>query len=182
VFPNNGKPLRIGVPYRTTYKQFVSKDATEGVSGYCVDVFNAAVALLPYPVPVSFVLFGDGVKNPSYSDLVQRVADGVFDAAVGDISIVTNRTRIVDFTQPYVESGLVILSSVKSNKNSNAWAFLKPFTLEMWAVTGAFFLFVGAVVWILEHRSNPDFRGSPRKQIVTIFWFSFSTMFFAHSK
>ncbi|CAO1940076.1 unnamed protein product [Urochloa humidicola] len=182
VFPNNGRPLRIGVPYRTTYRQFVSRDPSggpDGVSGYCVDVFKAAAALLPYPVPVSFVLFGDGVKNPSYSELVQRVADGHFDAAVGDISIVTNRTRVVDFTQPYVESGLVIVSPVKA-KNSNEWAFLKPFTPGMWAITGAFFLFVGAVVWILEHRFNPEFRGSPRKQMVTIFWFSFSTMFFAH--
>ncbi|KAF8695535.1 hypothetical protein HU200_037381 [Digitaria exilis] len=181
VFPNNGRPLRIGVPYRTTYKQFVSKDASapDGVSGYCVDVFKAAVALLPYPVPASFVLFGDGVKNPSYGELVQQVANGFFDAAVGDISIVTNRTRVVDFTQPYVESGLVIVSAVKET-SSNEWAFLKPFTPGMWAIIGAFFLFVGAVVWILEHRFNPEFRGSPRKQIVTIFWFSFSTMFFAH--
>jgi len=180
VFPNNGRPLRIGVPYRTTYKQFVSKDSgPDGASGYCIDVFKAAVALLPYPVPVSFVLFGDGVKNPSYGELVQRVADGSMDAAVGDISIVTNRTRVVDFTQPYVESGLVIVSPVKAT-SSNEWAFLKPFTPGMWAVTGAFFLFVGAVVWILEHRFNPEFRGSPRKQMVTIFWFSFSTMFFAH--
>ncbi|VAH30830.1 unnamed protein product [Triticum turgidum subsp. durum] len=180
VFPNNGRPLRIGVPYRTTQKQFVSKDSgPDGASGYCIDVFKAAVALLPYPVPVSFILFGDGVKNPSYSDLVNKVANNVFDAAVGDVSIVTNRTRVVDFTQPYVESGLVIVSPVKE-KSSNAWAFLKPFTLGMWAVTGAFFLFVGAVVWILEHRFNPEFRGSPREQLVTIFWFSFSTMFFAH--
>jgi ionotropic glutamate receptor len=183
VFPNNGKPLRIGVPYRTTYKQFVSMDRSspDGVSGYCVDVFNAAVALLPYPVPASFVLLGDGVKNPSYDSLVQKVADGVLDAAVGDISIVTNRTRVVDFTQPYVESGLVIVSTVKA-KSSNEWAFLRPFTPGMWAIIGAFFLFVGAVVWILEHRFNPEFRGSPRKQMVTMFWFSFSTMFFAHSE
>ncbi|KAL6880353.1 hypothetical protein ACP4OV_011918 [Aristida adscensionis] len=180
VFPNNGQPLRIGVPYRTTYRQFVSRDSSpDGVSGYCIDVFKAAAALLPYPVPFSFVLFGDGVRNPSYSDLVDKVADNYFDAAVGDISIVTNRTRIVDFTQPYVESGLVIVSPVKA-RGSNEWAFLKPFTPEMWAITGAFFLFVGAVVWILEHRFNPEFRGSPRKQLVTIFWFSFSTMFFAH--
>ncbi|KAJ1287331.1 hypothetical protein BS78_02G001700 [Paspalum vaginatum] len=183
VFPDNGKPLRIGVPYRTRYKQFVSKDPSspDGVGGYCVDVFKAAVALLPYPVPASFVLFGDGVKNPSYGALVQKVADGSFDAAVGDISIVTNRTRVVDFTQPYVESGLVIVSTVKA-ESSNEWAFLKPFTPGMWAITGGFFLFVGAVVWILEHRFNPEFRGSPRKQMVTIFWFSFSTMFFAHKE
>ncbi|XP_008803655.1 glutamate receptor 3.5-like isoform X1 [Phoenix dactylifera] len=180
VFPDNGKPLRIGVPYRTSFKEFLSKDSgPDNVKGYCIDVFKAAVSLLPYPVPFSFILFGDGYKNPSYNDLVEKVADNYFDAAVGDISIVTNRTRIVDFTQPYIESGLVIVAPVKEI-NSSAWAFLKPFTVPMWCVTGVFFLFVGAVVWILEHRTNPEFRGSPRNQLMTIFWFSFSTMFFAH--
>ncbi|KAL2982672.1 hypothetical protein AAZX31_12G000100 [Glycine max] len=38
------------------------------------------------------------------------------------------------------------------------------------------------VVWILEHRTNDEFRGSPREHIVTVLWFSLSTMFFAHSK
>lgn len=179
VFPNNGKLLRIGVPYRVSYKEFVTKDnSPDGVKGYCIDVFKAAVNLLPYPVPYTFILFGDGSKNPSFNELVQKVADNYFDAAVGDIAIVTNRTRIVDFTQPYIESGLVIVAPVKE-KNSSPWAFLKPFTLEMWCVTGAFFLFVGAVVWILEHRMNTEFRGSPRQQLATICWFSFSTMFFA---
>ena len=100
----------------------------------------------------------------TYSFLLQK-----FDAAVGDITIVTNRTRFVDFTQPYIESGLVIVAPVKP-RNSSAWAFLKPFSGWMWLVTGAFFLFVGAVVWILEHRINTEFRGSPRQQLVTIFW------------
>lgn len=92
-----------------------------------------------------------------------------FDAAVGDITITTNRTKIVDFTQPYLESGLVVVVPVKEAKSS-PWAFLKPFTLPMWLVTAGFFLFVGAVVWILEHRLNHEFRGPPRKQIMTIFW------------
>lgn len=86
----------------------------------------------------------------------------------------TNRTRIVDFTQPYTESGLIIVASVKE-RNSSAWAFMKPFTISMWCVTGIFFLFVGAVVWILEHRTNKEFRGSPKQQLVTIFWSVFST-------
>ncbi|GAB4825160.1 hypothetical protein Ancab_008035 [Ancistrocladus abbreviatus] len=102
-----------------------------------------------------------------------------YDAAVGDITITTNRTRIVDFTQPFMESGLVIVAPMKESKSS-AWAFLKPFTVQMWCVTGAFSLFVGAVVWILEHRINTEFRGPPTQQLMTILWFSFSTMFFAH--
>ncbi|XP_048434097.1 glutamate receptor 3.4-like [Pyrus x bretschneideri] len=180
VFPNNGRPLRIGVPYRVSYKEFVAKDKSPpGVRGYCIDVFEAAVNLLPYAVPRTYMLYGDGKRNPEYSSLVAQVAQNNFDAAVGDVTITTNRTRIVDFTQPYMESGLVVVVPVKEAK-SNPWAFLKPFTYQMWLVTGAFFLLVGAVVWILEHRINHEFRGPPSQQLMTIFWFSFSTMFFSH--
>lgn len=78
VFPNNGKPLRIAVPYRVIYKEFVSKDSgPDGVKGFCIDVFNAAVALLPYPVPHQFILYGDGVENPSYNEIVEKVAQNV---------------------------------------------------------------------------------------------------------
>ncbi|PIA27513.1 hypothetical protein AQUCO_07700054v1 [Aquilegia coerulea] len=180
VFPNNGKPLRIGVPNRATYKDFVAKgNGPDGVKGFCIDVFDNAVALLQYAVPRTYILYGDGQRNPIYDNLVSMVAENKFDAAVGDITIVTNRTRIVDFTQPYIGSGLVVVVPVKEIKSS-AWAFLKPFTLQMWIVTGAFFLFVGAVVWILEHRINSEFRGPPSQQLITVFWFSFSTMFFSH--
>lgn len=78
VFPNNGKPLRIAVPYRISYKEYVSKDnSPTGVRGYCIDVFEAAVQLLPYAVPRKYILYGDGVRNPSYSNLVYEVAENV---------------------------------------------------------------------------------------------------------
>ncbi|KAI3465635.1 hypothetical protein Pfo_022298 [Paulownia fortunei] len=180
VFPNNGKPLQIAVPYRVTYPDFVTKDKGPlGAKGYCIDVFEAAVELLPYPVPHQYILYGDGQRNPSFGNLVNDVAQNKYDAAVGDVTITTNRTRIVDFTQPFMESGLVVVAPVRESKSS-PWSFLMPFTWQMWGVTGIFFLFVGAVVWILEHRMNTEFRGPPRQQLVTVFWFSFSTMFFAH--
>lgn len=64
--------------------------------------------------------------------------------------------------------------------HSNAWAFLRPFTVEMWCTTAAFFLIIGVVVWVLEHRSNQDFRGHPKRQVSNVLWFAFSTMFFSH--
>jgi len=93
----------------------------------------------------------------------------VFDAVIGDITITTNRTRMADFTQPYIESGLVVVAPVKRTE-SNAWVFLKPFTPMMWCITGTFFVIVGAVVWILEHRFNDEFRGPPRQQVMTLLW------------
>ncbi|KAK7379682.1 hypothetical protein VNO78_34371 [Psophocarpus tetragonolobus] len=113
----------------------------------------------------------------------RSISEGInseaFDAVVGDITITTNRTKIVDFTQPYIGSALVVVAPIKKLKSS-AWAFLTPFTPMMWFVTGMFFLVVGAVVWVLERRTNDDFRGPTRRQFVTIIWFSFSTLFFAH--
>lgn len=180
VFPNNGKLLKIGVPRRSSYREFVSQvQSTDTFKGFCIDVFLSAVNLLPYAVPYKFVPYGDGQNNPSNTELVRLITTGVFDAAVGDITITTERTKMVDFTQPYIESGLVVVASVKKT-DSNAWAFLTPFTPMMWTVTAIFFLLVGAVVWILEHRLNDDFRGPPKQQVATILWFSFSTMFFAH--
>ncbi|KAM1127260.1 glutamate receptor 3.3 [Malus sylvestris] len=181
VFPNNGKQIRIGVPIRVSYREFVSQvRGTDNMfKGFCIDVFTAAVNLLPYAVPYRFIPFGDGKNNPSYTELVTSIATGVFDAAIGDIAIVTNRTKNVDFSQPYAASGLVVVAPFKK-LNSSAWAFFRPFTARMWVVTAASFLVVGIVVWILEHRINDEFRGPPKKQLITILWFSISTLFFSH--
>ncbi|MCL7029307.1 hypothetical protein MKW94_014506 [Papaver nudicaule] len=177
---NNGKHLRIGVPYRVSFKEFVTQvSKNDMVKGLCIDVFTAAVNLLPYAVQYKFIPYGDGHKNPSYNELVGLITTDVVDAVVGDIAIVTNRTKIVDFTQPYIESGLYVVAPVRK-LNSGGWAFLRPFTPQMWCIFAGFFLFVGVVVWILEHRMNTEFRGPPRNQVVTIVWFSFSTLFFAH--
>lgn len=78
VFPNNGRQLRIGVPNRVSYQNMVSQiNGTNEVQGYCIDVFLAAIKLLPYAVPYKFVLFGDGHKNPNYYDLVNMINSDV---------------------------------------------------------------------------------------------------------
>uniref|UniRef100_A0A5B7B3H3 Glutamate receptor n=1 Tax=Davidia involucrata TaxID=16924 RepID=A0A5B7B3H3_DAVIN len=171
------RPLRIVVPKRASFIEFVTENNnSHKLQGYCIDVFNEARKLVPYNVPCKFYPFGDGLSNPSYDELVKMVEGDVFDAAVGDITIVTNRTRIVDFTQPYAATGLVIVAPVKNSKSS-AWVFLKPFTVEMWCITAASFVAIAVVIWILEHRVNDDFRGPPRRQLITMFLFSFSTLF-----
>lgn len=94
-----------------------------------------------------------------------------FDAVVGDVTITTKRTKIVDFTQPYVASGLVVVVPTKKGSGGHAWSFMRPFTVSMWLTTGAFFLLTGVVLWMLEHKKNRDFRGRPKKQVVTTLWY-----------
>lgn len=78
VFPNNGRQLRIGIPYRVGFKDFVSADENNNtVRGYCIDVFLAAIKLLPYAVPHKFVMFGDRHKNPNYAELISKITSNV---------------------------------------------------------------------------------------------------------
>ena len=105
-----------------------------------------------------------------------------YEVVVGDTTIVVNRSLYVDFTLPYSESGVSMVVLVKDDEKNNFWIFLKPLSLDLWLTTGAAFVITGLVIWVLEHRMNSEFRGPPDQQLGMIFWFSFSTMVFAHSK
>ncbi|XP_021907284.1 glutamate receptor 3.7-like [Carica papaya] len=77
VVANNEKPLKIGVPYRVSFVDFVTENkSSHEIVGYCIDVFMEAQKHVPYDVPYSFELFGDGHFNPSYNELVNMVYNG----------------------------------------------------------------------------------------------------------
>lgn len=177
VIADNAKPLRIGVPKRASFVEFVTEvQESHQMQGYCIDIFMKALEFIPYEIPFVFKPVGNGKANPNYDALVKKLDENVYDAVVGDIAIVTNRTKIADFSQPFASSSLVIVAPINSSK-SNAWVFLKPFSADMWCIIVASFMMIGVVIWILEHRVNDDFRGPPKRQLVTMFMFSLSTLF-----
>ncbi|KAI3803291.1 hypothetical protein L1987_31441 [Smallanthus sonchifolius] len=179
--------LKVGVPAKGSFVQFVdAKTDPETqqviVTGFCVDVFNAVISALPYAVKHEFIPFvtPDGTRPAgSYTDLIQNLSVGIFDAVVGDVTILADRWDYVDFTFPYTEAGIsMIVPFVDERKSS--WIFVRPVEKELWITTGAFFIYTGFVVWVLEHRVNKEFRGGRSQQVGMIFWFSFSTLVFAH--
>ncbi|KAM7481016.1 hypothetical protein LguiB_005599 [Lonicera macranthoides] len=189
VIPTNGKKLKIGIPVNEGFNHFVNviKDPNSNsmrVTGFCIDVFEAVMEALPYVVPFEYIPYAkpDGSSAGSYDELVYQVFLGNFDAVVGDVTIRANRSLYVDFTMPFTESGINMIVPVKDKKAKNAWVFLKPLTWDLWVTSFCFFIFVGLVIWILEHGINKDFNGTLPQQLGTSFWFSFSTMIFAHKE
>ncbi|KAL6216360.1 hypothetical protein ACLB2K_009583 [Fragaria x ananassa] len=178
---NGGVPVKDGFVELVKVTTDPSTNTTD-VTGFSIDVFKAAVELLPYALPYEFVPF----TNPNgtntgltYNDLCDQVYLGNFDAVVGDVTIRANRSLYVDFTMPYTEAGVVMVVPVKDIKRQSAWTFFKPWRWDLWLTITWFFLFIGFVVWVLEHRINKHYRGPPAYQVGTIIWFSFSTMVFA---
>ncbi|XP_045802113.1 glutamate receptor 2.7-like isoform X2 [Trifolium pratense] len=183
------KKLKIGVPARhaDNYPEFLKVKYDNNTNktqatGFCIDVFKAAVDILPYNLEYEFLEYAkpDGEMAGTYDELITQLYQGKYDAVVGDVTIIANRSNYVDFTMPYIESGVTMVVSTKDNRKKNAWAFLKPLTWDLWVASVGSFVLFGFVVWNLEHKINDDFRGPPSYQIGTSLWFSFSTMVYAH--
>ncbi|KAJ6745283.1 GLUTAMATE RECEPTOR 2.9 [Salix koriyanagi] len=169
--PTNEKKLRIGVPVKNGFSEFVSvkKDPgsnTTKFTGFCIDVFEAVVKALPYALPYEFIAFAkpDGKPAGTYNDLVDQVYLKNYDAVVGDVTIVFKRSLYIDYTLPFTESGVSMIVPIADKNTKNAWVFMKPLTWDLWVGSFLFFLFIGFVVWVLEHRINEDFRGSASHQ------------------
>ncbi|KAG6392083.1 hypothetical protein SASPL_146291 [Salvia splendens] len=187
--PASGKKLRVGVPVRKGFNEYIKvvrNQETNAVeaTGFCIDVFEEVIRSLPYAVPFEYIPLEttDAWSVEYYDELVYQIYLDRYDAVVGDVTILANRTKYVDFTVPYTESGIATVVPIKGDERKSAWIFMKPLTTALWLTIGASFIFIGCVVWVLEHRVNEHFQGPPGKQVGMIFWFSFSTLVYAHSK
>ncbi|XP_023742445.1 glutamate receptor 2.8 [Lactuca sativa] len=181
--------LRVGVPAKGGFVEFIEasidpKTKVVNASGYVIDVFKAVIDAMPYDVRYKFLPYEnpDGQRIGDYNDLVYQIVLDKFDMVVGDVTILWNRSNYVEFTLPYSESGVSMLVPAKVDDSKNVWIFMRPLEMELWITIGGFFIYIGFVVWVLEHRVNKEFRGPPHQQVGMIFWFSFSTLVFAHKE
>ncbi|XP_056176780.1 glutamate receptor 2.7-like [Syzygium oleosum] len=187
VMPKAAKRLRIGVPIKVGFKELVGVELdpvtnATMVTGFCIDVFKAAADMLPYEVKFDFIPFTNSnilMAASYYDDLIYQVYRQHYDAAVGDITIIANRSLYVDFTIPFTETGVAMIVPIETSRSTNMWIFLQPLTVDLWLVIGTFFVFTGWVVWTIEHNDNDEFKGPLAQQIGIVMWYSFSTLFFA---
>ncbi|GAA0159185.1 transmembrane signal receptor [Lithospermum erythrorhizon] len=178
------RPLRVGVPANGACKTFVNVTYDEKLNrtlirGFSIDVFEAAVKKLGYYLPYEFVpYYGD------YDEMVAELSPKVnrtLDAAVGDTEIVADRFEKVDFTLPYVDSGLVMVTTVKRDFKEDNTIVLKPFHITLWIVMISMSGSIGIIIWLAEHASgNEEFKGSFSENIPSMLWFSVTILAFAH--
>lgn len=71
--PTAAKPLKIGVPGRTTFDKFVKVEPNENYyDGFCIQMFRKALKLLGYDLPYKFEAY-----NGTYDELVHHVYNKV---------------------------------------------------------------------------------------------------------
>ncbi|PON94195.1 Ionotropic glutamate receptor, metazoa [Trema orientale] len=175
-FSEGQKRLKIGVPARAAFKEFVKLSNNQerngiSISGFSINVFEEVERRLPYRLHYDLVPFYD-----SYDQMMQQVYYKGLDAAIGDISVFADRLRYVEFTQPYISSGLEMVVTVEVDNVKETWMFMKALTQRMWLELMLMHLCICSLVWLIEnqHGQKPELKG-----LGVMLWFSVTTLFFA---
>ncbi|CAM8979843.1 unnamed protein product [Rhodiola kirilowii] len=178
--------MRIGVPIREGLTEFVKRtlNATTGMfqyEGFCIDIFKAAMRLMPEPYRFHYNFTSYDIKNDTtdnYDVMLQQIPNKAFDAVVGDTSIVASRWY-VDFTLPYSDSGVSMIVPVK--RSQDIWIFIRPFSWDLWLTILAASVITGLMISFFEFRAytNQSRRMGRRKQIGMVLWLPLSALYFA---
>ena len=110
-----------------------------------------------------------------------------YDVVVGDITILANRSKFVDFTLPYTDSGVTMLVPVQHFRHQTMWTFVRPFSWDLWLSIFVISMFIGVAILIMERKVNsmPDQQGLPNRQQlnpINILWFPISQTVLPESK
>ena len=111
--------------------------------------------------------------------LLDAVSTGEVDVALGAITTTANREKRMDFAHVITSSGLGV--AVRTEQGSGwlavAQALVSPAFLGVIGTLALLLLAVGVLVWIMEHRRNPEQFGGTRAQgIFSGFWWAMVTM------
>ena len=94
----------------------------------------------------------------SVSALIEALKKREADAAIAAISVTAERQSVVDFSQPFYESGLSILVNAQSQSSMTVLAkslFTPDFVKLLLAVL-AMLVVTAHLVWVFERKQNPE--------------------------
>uniref|UniRef100_A0A915LVZ2 Uncharacterized protein n=1 Tax=Meloidogyne javanica TaxID=6303 RepID=A0A915LVZ2_MELJA len=104
-------------------------------TGYCVDLLNKLAADIGF----SYTLYKVrdekwGIKTEKgWNGLIQDLVTNKADMCVTSLKLNSERARDVDFSIPFLETGISILVKIRSGVLSPT-AFLEPFEYSTWAI------------------------------------------------
>jgi ABC-type amino acid transport substrate-binding protein len=159
--------LRIGT---LAAPPFAMKGADGSWEGISISLLDAVAGRLQVRVDLVEV---------SLAEMVGQVASGALDGSIAAMSITAEREKVIDFSNPYFQSGLgVAVAAVRRPTIfAVADALRSPaFLATIGALVGLLFA-VGGLAWLAERRRNGrEFEPAPARGLFSGFWWAVVTM------
>ncbi|CAH2319225.1 glutamate receptor ionotropic, NMDA 2D, partial [Pelobates cultripes] len=130
--------------------------------GFCIDILKRLAKTIGFTYDLYLVTNGkhgkkiEGVWNGMIGEVFYQRAD----MAIGSLTINEERSEIIDFSVPFVETGISVMVS-RSNGTVSPSAFLEPYSPAVWVMMFVMCLTVVAVtVFIFEYFSPVGYNRS----------------------
>ncbi|XP_029433099.1 glutamate receptor ionotropic, NMDA 2A isoform X2 [Rhinatrema bivittatum] len=141
--------------------QRLNNSTTEGTyvkkccKGFCIDILKKLSKTVKFTYDLYLVTngkHGKKIKNV-WNGMIGEVVYKRAVMAVGSLTINEERSEAVDFSVPFVETGISVMVS-RSNGTVSPSAFLEPFSASVWVMMFVMLLIVSAMaVFIFEYFS-----------------------------
>jgi polar amino acid transport system substrate-binding protein len=115
----------------------------------------------------------------SVAEIISAVKNGDADIGVAAISITAERERVVDFSQPFYESGLSILVSAQGQSSLSVIgkSLFTPDFVKLLGVVLLILAITGHLIWLFERKRNPEQFPEPYfKGVWESSWWAISTI------
>lgn len=153
---------------------FVFPKTGDSYQGFSIDLWQEIARRMDRNYEYQYV--------DTVTDQLDAVEQKRADIAITGISITKSREETIDFSQPYFEAGLQIMTAQPS---SSQWT--TPFTLargliesrSFWTIIIILFVLIvvmGHTFWLLERRRNPDFPSSYLRGVWEGIWYTVVTL------
>ncbi|XP_053711723.1 glutamate receptor ionotropic, NMDA 2B-like isoform X1 [Synchiropus splendidus] len=160
VDPLSGTCMRNTVPCRKQLK-LTNQTGDSGIyikrccKGFCIDILKKIAKTVKFSYDLYLVTNGKHGKkvNGTWNGMVGEVVLKNAHMAVGSLTINEERSEVIDFSVPFIETGISVMVS-RSNGTVSPSAFLEPFSADVWVMMFVMLLIVSAVaVFVFEYFS-----------------------------
>nr|XP_057903653.1 glutamate receptor ionotropic, NMDA 2D isoform X2 [Doryrhamphus excisus] len=164
--PGTSSCIRDSVPCRMPLNSSVVVDGGTPMKhcckGFCIDVLKRLAKIVGFTYDLYLVTNGRHGKNidGEWNGMVGEVVSNRADMAIGSLTINEERSEVVEFSVPFVETGISVMVS-RSNGTVSPSAFLEPYSPAVWVMMFVMCLSVVAVtVFIFEFFSPVGYNRS----------------------
>uniref|UniRef100_A0ABM5F036 Glutamate receptor n=1 Tax=Pogona vitticeps TaxID=103695 RepID=A0ABM5F036_9SAUR len=131
------------------------KNVKKCCKGFCIDILKKLSKAIKFTYDLYLVTNGKHGKkiNNEWNGMIGEVVKKQAVMAVGSLTINGERSEVVDFSVPFVETGISVMVS-RSNGTVSPSAFLEPFSASVWVMMFVMLLIVSAIaVFVFEYFS-----------------------------
>ncbi|KAM6903782.1 uncharacterized protein grin2da [Lycodopsis pacificus] len=164
--PGTSSCIRDSVPCRMPVNTSLVVEGTGPMKhcckGFCIDVLKRLAKIVGFTYDLYLVTNGRHGKNidGEWNGMVGEVVSNRADMAIGSLTINEERSEVVEFSVPFVETGISVMVS-RSNGTVSPSAFLEPYSPAVWVMMFVMCLSVVAVtVFIFEFFSPVGYNRS----------------------